>query len=70
MARSCRVKLLDESEIDVNVAKKGKGQDLFDSVCQHVNLVEKDYFGIVHKDTELQKKWMNLDKPLKKQFKK
>uniref|UniRef100_A0A3B4Y8A5 FERM domain-containing protein n=1 Tax=Seriola lalandi dorsalis TaxID=1841481 RepID=A0A3B4Y8A5_SERLL len=32
-----------------------KGQVLFDKVCDHLNLLEKDYFGITHRDVENQK---------------
>jgi len=28
---------------------------LFDKVCEHLNLLEKDYFGLTYRDTENQK---------------
>lgn len=28
---------------------------LFDKVCDHLNLLEKDYFGITYRDVENQK---------------
>lgn len=28
---------------------------LFDKVCEHLNLLEKDYFGITYRDIENQK---------------
>lgn len=28
---------------------------LFDKVCEHLNLLERDYFGITHRDVENQK---------------
>lgn len=28
---------------------------LFDKVCEHLNLLEKDYFGITYRDVENQK---------------
>lgn len=35
--------------------KRDKGQILFDKVCEHLNLLEKDYFGITFRDVENQK---------------
>lgn len=35
--------------------KRDKGQELFDKVCEHLNLLEKDYFGITFRDVENQK---------------
>lgn len=35
--------------------KRAKGQVLFDKVCEHLNLLEKDYFGITYRDVENQK---------------
>lgn len=28
---------------------------LFDKVCEHLNLLEKDYFGLTYRDAESQK---------------
>lgn len=35
--------------------KRAKGQYLFFKVCEHLNLMEKDYFGLMYKDTHDQK---------------
>lgn len=35
--------------------KRSRGQVLFDKVCEHLNLLEKDYFGLTYRDTENQK---------------
>lgn len=35
--------------------KRAKGQVLFDKICEHLNLLEKDYFGITYRDVENQK---------------
>uniref|UniRef100_A0A668AV10 Erythrocyte membrane protein band 4.1 like 3 n=1 Tax=Myripristis murdjan TaxID=586833 RepID=A0A668AV10_9TELE len=45
-----------------------KGQVLFDKVCDHLNLLEKDYFGITYRDIENQKNWLDPSKELKKQI--
>uniref|UniRef100_A0A3Q3X9M5 FERM domain-containing protein n=1 Tax=Mola mola TaxID=94237 RepID=A0A3Q3X9M5_MOLML len=51
----CKVTMLDGSDYTVDVEKRAKGQVLFDKVCEHLNLLEKDYFGITHRDVENQK---------------
>uniref|UniRef100_A0A673HAJ0 Band 4.1-like protein 3 n=1 Tax=Sinocyclocheilus rhinocerous TaxID=307959 RepID=A0A673HAJ0_9TELE len=35
--------------------KRDKGQVLFDKVCEHLNLLEKDYFAVTFRDVENQK---------------
>ncbi|XP_019113098.2 band 4.1-like protein 3b isoform X3 [Larimichthys crocea] len=64
----CKVTLLDGSDYTLNVEKRAKGQVLFDKVCEHLNLLEKDYFGITHRDVENQKNWLDPSKELKKQI--
>ncbi|KAM3605098.1 uncharacterized protein V6R79_020647 [Siganus canaliculatus] len=64
----CKVTLLDGSDYTVNVEKRAKGQELFDKVCEHLNLLEKDYFGITYRDVENQKNWLDPTKELKKQI--
>nr|XP_046263604.1 band 4.1-like protein 3b [Scatophagus argus] len=64
----CKVTLLDGSDYTLNMEKRGKGQVLFDKVCEHLNLLEKDYFGITYRDVENQKNWLDPSKELKKQI--
>uniref|UniRef100_A0A665X8T4 Erythrocyte membrane protein band 4.1-like 3b n=1 Tax=Echeneis naucrates TaxID=173247 RepID=A0A665X8T4_ECHNA len=64
----CKVTLLDGSDYTLNVEKRAKGQVLFDKVCDHLNLLEKDYFGITYRDVENQKNWLDPSKELKKQI--
>lgn len=35
--------------------KRAKGQVLFDKVCEHLNLLEKDYFGLLFQESPEQK---------------
>lgn len=35
--------------------KHARGQVLFDTVCEHLNLLEKDYFGLTFCDSDSQK---------------
>uniref|UniRef100_A0A667GUJ8 Erythrocyte membrane protein band 4.1 like 3 n=1 Tax=Lynx canadensis TaxID=61383 RepID=A0A667GUJ8_LYNCA len=51
----CKVILLDGSEYICDVEKRSRGQVLFDKVCEHLNLLEKDYFGLTYRDAENQK---------------
>ncbi|XP_026538234.1 band 4.1-like protein 1 isoform X1 [Notechis scutatus] len=64
----CRVTLLDASEYECEVEKHGRGQVLFDLVCEHLNLLEKDYFGLTFCDSDSQKNWLDPSKEIKKQI--
>ncbi|KAM6149165.1 band 4.1-like protein 3 isoform 2-T2 [Erethizon dorsatum] len=64
----CKVVLLDGSEYACDVEKRSRGQVLFDKVCEHLNLLEKDYFGLTYRDAENQKNWLDPAKEIKKQI--
>ncbi|XP_060167038.1 band 4.1-like protein 3 isoform X12 [Globicephala melas] len=64
----CKVILLDGSEYTCDVEKRSRGQVLFDKVCEHLNLLEKDYFGLTYRDAESQKNWLDPAKEIKKQI--
>uniref|UniRef100_A0A3Q3BBV2 Erythrocyte membrane protein band 4.1 like 3 n=1 Tax=Kryptolebias marmoratus TaxID=37003 RepID=A0A3Q3BBV2_KRYMA len=64
----CKVTLLDGSDFTVSVEKRATGQVFFDKVSDHLNLLEKDYFGITYRDVENQKNWLDPTKELKKQI--
>ncbi|KAG7319801.1 hypothetical protein KOW79_016944 [Hemibagrus wyckioides] len=64
----CKITLLDGTDYTCTVEKKAKGQVLFDKVCDHLNLMEKDYFGLTYRDAEHQKNWLDPLKELKKQI--
>ncbi|XP_043080999.1 band 4.1-like protein 1 isoform X6 [Puntigrus tetrazona] len=63
-----KVMLLDGSAYETGVEKLCKGQTLLDMVCEHLNLLEKDYFGLTFSDTESQKNWLDPSKEIKKQI--
>ncbi|KAF7645407.1 hypothetical protein LDENG_00204940 [Lucifuga dentata] len=63
-----RVTLLDSSEYEQEIEKHSKGQTLMDMVCEHLNLLEKDYFGLTFADTDTQKNWLDPSKEIKKQM--
>ncbi|XP_042197838.1 band 4.1-like protein 1 isoform X4 [Callorhinchus milii] len=64
----CKITLLDGTDYECEVEKRAKGQVLFDQVCDHLNLLEKDYFGLTFCDSETQKNWLDPSKDIKKQI--
>ncbi|KAM4677809.1 FERM domain-containing protein 5 isoform 1-T1 [Discoglossus pictus] len=64
----CTVRLLDDSEYTCNVQRDAKGQHLFDLLCHHLNLLEKDYFGIRYVDPDKQRHWLEFTKGIVKQM--
>ncbi|XP_068612422.1 band 4.1-like protein 4B [Brachionichthys hirsutus] len=65
---TCRVLLLDGSDVTVDLPSKSKGQDLFDQIMYHIDLVETDYFGLQFMDTEHVSHWLDMSKLIKKQL--
>uniref|UniRef100_UPI003AAB4E45 band 4.1-like protein 1 n=1 Tax=Centroberyx gerrardi TaxID=166262 RepID=UPI003AAB4E45 len=63
-----KVTLLDSSDYEAEIEKHSKGQTLMDMVCEHLNLLEKDYFGLTFSDTDTQKNWLDPSKEIKKQM--
>ncbi|XP_061900342.1 band 4.1-like protein 2 isoform X5 [Entelurus aequoreus] len=64
----CHVTLLDGSDFTCEVEKRAKGLFLFFKVCEHLNLLEKDYFGLTYKDHHEQKCWLDPTKEIKRQI--
>uniref|UniRef100_A0A8C7HNM9 Band 4.1-like protein 5 n=1 Tax=Oncorhynchus kisutch TaxID=8019 RepID=A0A8C7HNM9_ONCKI len=48
---TCCVSMLDGTDVSVDLAKKAKGEELFDQVMYHLDIVEKDYFGLRFMDS-------------------
>ncbi|XP_044066723.1 band 4.1-like protein 1 isoform X9 [Siniperca chuatsi] len=63
-----KVTLLDGSDYEAAVEKFAKGQTLLDMVCGHLNLLERDYFGLSFQDTDNSKNWLDPSKEIKKQI--
>ncbi|XP_077193312.1 protein 4.1 isoform X13 [Paroedura picta] len=63
----CKVSLLDDTIFECFVDKHAKGQDLLKKVCDHLNLLEEDYFGLAIWDTPTSKTWLDAAKEIKKQ---
>ncbi|XP_006030839.1 band 4.1-like protein 2 isoform X11 [Alligator sinensis] len=64
----CKVMLLDGTEYSCDLEKRAKGQVLFDRVCEHLNLLEKDYFGLLFYENSDQKNWLDSSKEIKRQI--
>ncbi|XP_059033531.1 band 4.1-like protein 2 isoform X6 [Mustela lutreola] len=67
-AVQCKVILLDGTEYSCDLEKRAKGQVLFDKVCEHLNLLEKDYFGLLFQESPEQKNWLDPAKEIKRQL--
>ncbi|CAO2589311.1 Protein 4.1 [Lemmus lemmus] len=63
----CKVSLLDDTVFECVVEKHAKGQDLLKRVCEHLNLLEEDYFGLAIWDSATSKTWLDSAKEIKKQ---
>ncbi|XP_024863855.1 uncharacterized protein LOC108241980 isoform X8 [Kryptolebias marmoratus] len=63
----CKVTLLDDALFECELDKHAKGQELFSKVCNHINLLEKDYFGLAHWETPTNKTWLDPTKEIRKQ---
>ncbi|XP_072774128.1 protein 4.1 isoform X23 [Taeniopygia guttata] len=63
----CKVVLLDDTIFECSMDKHAKGQDLLKKVCDHLNLLEEDYFGLATWDTPTSRTWLDPAKEVKKQ---
>ncbi|XP_060916031.1 protein 4.1 isoform X12 [Labrus mixtus] len=62
-----KVTLLDDAQFECELDKHAKGQELFMKVCDHLNLLEKDYYGLAIWETPTMKIWMDLAKEIRRQ---
>ncbi|XP_036905773.1 band 4.1-like protein 5 isoform X7 [Sturnira hondurensis] len=66
---TCRVSLLDGTDVSVDLPRKAKGQELFDQITYHLDLIESDYFGLRFMDSAQVAHWLDGTKSIKKQVK-
>ncbi|CAM9560308.1 unnamed protein product [Lampetra fluviatilis] len=64
----CSVLLLDGTQFACKLPRHAKGHELFHRVCEHLNLLERDYFSLTYKDASDQKNWLDPIKEIKKQL--
>uniref|UniRef100_A0A665TVW7 Erythrocyte membrane protein band 4.1-like 3a n=1 Tax=Echeneis naucrates TaxID=173247 RepID=A0A665TVW7_ECHNA len=62
-----KVTLLDGSLFTCTVEKRARGLQLFEKVCEHINLLERDYFALSFRDADNNKNWLDPAKEMKKQ---
>uniref|UniRef100_A0A3Q3SPD7 Erythrocyte membrane protein band 4.1-like 3a n=1 Tax=Mastacembelus armatus TaxID=205130 RepID=A0A3Q3SPD7_9TELE len=62
-----RVTLLDGVLFTCTVEKRARGLQLFEKVCEHINLLERDYFALSFRDADNNKNWLDPAKEMKKQ---
>lgn len=46
--------------------RKAKGQELLDQICDQLNLLERDYFGLSYEDRRDPHNWLEMDKRIGK----
>ncbi|XP_060721946.1 protein 4.1 isoform X4 [Tachysurus vachellii] len=63
----CKVTLLDNTLFECELEKHAKGQNLFAKVCEHLNLLEKDYYGLAVWETPVIKTWLDFTKEIRRQ---
>ncbi|XP_026084293.1 tyrosine-protein phosphatase non-receptor type 3-like isoform X1 [Carassius auratus] len=66
----CVVLFPDGTTQNFTVSKQDAGHVLFDLACEHLNIVEKQYFSLqISEDTSSSPRWLDPNKPFKKQLK-
>lgn len=66
---ACKVLLLDDTDLSINLPKKASANELYEQVFYSLDLIEKDYFGLQFTDTNNVKHWLDPTKTIKKQVK-
>ncbi|KAJ8673708.1 hypothetical protein QAD02_004970 [Eretmocerus hayati] len=61
-----RITLLDGTVKDFTIDRKAKGHELLDKVCQSMNLLEKDYFGLNYEDKYDSRCWLDVERRISK----
>lgn len=66
----CTVQLLDDTQtMTVDFKKHDLGQAILDYICDMMNVVEKDYFGLRYVDSNRHRYWLDTTKPILRQVK-
>ncbi|XP_045460077.1 protein 4.1 homolog isoform X2 [Harmonia axyridis] len=61
-----QILLLDGNTLNVTIDKRAKGRELLELVCENINLIEKDYFGLIYADRHDDRNWLDLEKRISK----
>uniref|UniRef100_A0A8L0DTW8 Protein 4.1 n=1 Tax=Oncorhynchus mykiss TaxID=8022 RepID=A0A8L0DTW8_ONCMY len=62
-----KVTLLDDTLYECELDKHAKGVELFTKVCDHLNLLERDYYGLAIWESPSMKTWMDFTKEIRRQ---
>lgn len=65
----CRIILLDGADLSIDISKKALGHQLMEQVFYHLDIIEKDYFGLQFTDPYNVPHWLDPTKLVKKQVK-
>ncbi|KFZ54865.1 Tyrosine-protein phosphatase non-receptor type 14 [Antrostomus carolinensis] len=71
LSKNCfvtRIRLLDNSVIECTLSVESTGQECLEAVAQRLELRETHYFGLWFLSKSQQARWVELEKPLKKQL--
>ncbi|XP_022306008.2 uncharacterized protein LOC111112642 isoform X1 [Crassostrea virginica] len=68
-AVQCTVMLLDGTDFTTEIHKKAEGHELYEQVFYHLDLIEKDYFGLQYTDHYNVCHWLDPTKKIRKQVK-
>lgn len=69
MKNKVKVVLLDNTEVELGFDRRSTGQTLLDKVCDELQLLEKDYFGLAFPTkSDEARDWLANDKPVIKQL--
>uniref|UniRef100_A0AAR2KY76 Protein 4.1 n=1 Tax=Pygocentrus nattereri TaxID=42514 RepID=A0AAR2KY76_PYGNA len=62
-----KIATLQRCSKGIYLFKHAKGQELFAKVCDHLNLLEKDYYGLAIWETPIIKTWLDFTKEIRRQ---
>ncbi|XP_022081283.1 tyrosine-protein phosphatase non-receptor type 21-like [Acanthaster planci] len=65
-----RIQLLDNTLLELTLTSESLGQDCLDTIAQRLQLEETMYFGLQYINKGYKLRWVDLEKPLKKQLEK
>ncbi|KAJ7407020.1 Tyrosine-protein phosphatase non-receptor type 14 [Willisornis vidua] len=71
LSKNCfvtRIRLLDSNVIECTLSVESTGQECLEAVAQRLELRETHYFGLWFLSKNQQDRWVELEKPLKKQL--
>jgi hypothetical protein len=69
MKKEIQVEVFGAESKILEVEKKAKGHTLFALICDSLDIREKEYFGLYVSLKNDQRKWIRLDKEIKRQLK-